>query len=154
MTVATESSSAELAAHECWELLRTAGVGRLATCAGARPEIFPVNFVVDGGTIVFRTGEGSKVAAITESPDVAFEADGYDPIAGEAWSVIAHGRAVDVPTSRAFEALAAPLFPWHRGPKHRLVHIAPDLITGRRFRVSQPTQVVVPGITARPAPVE
>jgi hypothetical protein len=154
MSVLAGAPREDLAAHECWALLRASEVGRLATCVGARPEIFPVNFVVDGGSIVFRTGEGSKVAAITHAPDVAFEADGYDAATGQAWSVVAHGRAVDIPTSEAFEALALPLFPWHVGPKHRIVQIAPYLISGRRFRVSDTARSGAEHTTTRPAPVE
>lgn len=48
---------------ECWELLRTATVGRLAVDVGGRPDIYPINFVIDDGTIVFRTGAGTKLAA-------------------------------------------------------------------------------------------
>ena len=49
--------------NTCWELLRDAEVGRLAVSIGERPDIFPVNFVVDHGSIVFRTAEGTKLAA-------------------------------------------------------------------------------------------
>ena len=56
--------AAQLDARECWAALRTADVGRLALVVDGRPEIFPVNFVVDHGTILFRTATGSKLAAI------------------------------------------------------------------------------------------
>ncbi|MBA3288174.1 MAG: pyridoxamine 5'-phosphate oxidase family protein, partial [Acidimicrobiia bacterium] len=49
--------------ESCWELLRSMSVGRLATYASGRPHIVPVNFVVDGRTIVFRTAEGAKLSA-------------------------------------------------------------------------------------------
>ncbi|MGQ0432535.1 MAG: pyridoxamine 5'-phosphate oxidase family protein, partial [Microthrixaceae bacterium] len=48
-----------LAQDECLRLLHKQGVGRVAVVAGGRPMIFPVNYVVDGRTIVFRTDEGT-----------------------------------------------------------------------------------------------
>src|SRR4051794_39359108 len=52
-----------LTVDACWALLRAADIGRLAVVVGDRPEIFPVNFVVDHGTVVIRTAPGTKLAA-------------------------------------------------------------------------------------------
>ena len=38
--------------RECWELLRGVSVGRLAVWLGDRPDIFPVNYALDGTTQV------------------------------------------------------------------------------------------------------
>ena len=124
-----------LEANECWALLRSQEVGRLAVSIGDRPEIFPVNFVVDHGTVVFRTAEGTKLAGAVRR-DVAFEADGYEPGTGEAWSVVVKGRAEEISRSQELlDTADLPLFPWHAAPKQRFVRIVPDEITGRRFRV-------------------
>jgi len=64
--------------HECWQLLRDQEVGRLAVSIANHPDIFPVNYVVDHGSIVFRTAEGTKLAASVLGAAVAFEIDGYD----------------------------------------------------------------------------
>ena len=45
----------ELDESACWGLLRSVEVGRLAVVVNHRPEIFPINFVVDHATVVFRT---------------------------------------------------------------------------------------------------
>jgi hypothetical protein len=67
---------------------------------------------------------------------VAFEIDGYDPTAGEAWSVVVKGRAEEIERMHEFfDALGLPLFPWHAAPKHRFVRIQPDTVSGRRFVV-------------------
>ncbi len=125
-----------LEANSCWDLLRSCDVGRLAVAFGDQPDIFPVNFVVDHGTIVFRTAEGTKLAAAVLGRGVAFEVDGYDADAGEAWSVVAKGRATEIERMQdAFEALDLPLFPWHAAPKHRFVRIEPEDVSGRRFHV-------------------
>jgi nitroimidazol reductase NimA-like FMN-containing flavoprotein (pyridoxamine 5'-phosphate oxidase superfamily) len=126
----------ELDESRCWSLLRDADVGRLAVAIMDHPDIFPVNFIVDHGTVVFRTAEGTKLAAAVLGRAVAFEADGYDPGSGEAWSVVIKGRACEIQRMQElFDAAGLPLFPWHAAPKHRFVRIEPDEITGRRFHV-------------------
>ena len=122
--------------HLCLELLRTCEVGRLAVSITDHPDIFPINYVVDRGTVVFRTAEGTKLAAALLGRGVAFEVDGYDADAGEAWSVVIKGYAIEIEQMHEyFDALDLPLFPWHAGPKHRFVRIEPVEITGRRFHV-------------------
>jgi hypothetical protein len=120
----------------CLGLLRSGEVGRLAVSITNHPDIFPINYVVDRGTIVFRTAEGTKLAASLLGRAVAFEIDGYDADAGDAWSVVVKGYAVEIEQMREyFGALDLPLFPWHAGSKHRFVRIEPVMITGRRFHV-------------------
>ena len=46
----------------------SAQVGRLAVSIKEQPDIFPINFVVDHGTVVFRTAEGTKLAAAVLGP--------------------------------------------------------------------------------------
>ena len=49
-----------LPVHECWELLGSLALGRLVTYADGQPDIFPVNYVVQRRTVLFRTaGERS-----------------------------------------------------------------------------------------------
>jgi uncharacterized protein len=126
----------ELNESACWALLRTVEVGRLAIVVNRRPEIFPINFVVDHATVVFRTAEGTKLDW-SAGRDVAFEVDGYEPDSGEAWSVVVKGLAREIKQMyEALEALELPLFPWHASSKPHIVRIEPDSISGRRFRVA------------------
>ena len=123
-----------LTESECWSLLRSADVGRLAVAIGDHPDVFPINHFVDGNSIVFRSAAGTKLAAAVLGRSVAFEVDGYDPDEGEAWSVVVKGHARLI--ENMFEYLEAeelPLFPWHQGPKPNIVRIEPDEVTGRRF---------------------
>ena len=104
------------------------------------PDIFPINFVVDHASVVFRTAEGTKLAGAVLGQAVAFEVDGYDARSGEAWSVVIKGRARELELMQdLFEALDLPLFPWHAAPKQRFVRIEPVEVTGRRFHVVEPT---------------
>jgi nitroimidazol reductase NimA-like FMN-containing flavoprotein (pyridoxamine 5'-phosphate oxidase superfamily) len=125
-----------LTTDECLELLREQEVGRLAISIAHHPDIFPVNYVVDHGCVVFRTAEGTKLSGAVLGRGVAFEIDGYDAEQGDAWSVVVKGQAVEIERMQdVFDALTLPLFPWHAAPKHRFVRIEPVEITGRRFHV-------------------
>src|SRR5215212_2238073 len=97
MTSATDRfGMTVLDAHESLALLRASVVGRLAVSITDHPDIFPINYVVDHGSIVFRTAEGTKLAAAVLGRGVAFEVDGYDEPSGEAWSVVVKGHAVEI----------------------------------------------------------
>jgi nitroimidazol reductase NimA-like FMN-containing flavoprotein (pyridoxamine 5'-phosphate oxidase superfamily) len=125
-----------LTVSESWSLVRSVPVGRLAVVFEGKPEIFPLNHVVDQGTLVFRTAEGTKLAAAV-GHDVAYEVDGIGAEGAVAWSVVVKGRAREVTRlHESLEALDLPLQPWHRGPKPRLVRIEPEEVHGRRFAVA------------------
>ena len=125
-----------LDAAECWKLLAEAQVGRLAVAILDHPDIFPINHVVDDHSIVFRTAEGTKLAAAVLGRGVAFEVDGYDAESGQAWSVVLKGWATEI--ERVEDLLSAedlPLFPWNAAPKSRWVRVEPQDVSGRRFAV-------------------
>ena len=126
----------EMTLDECWEMLRTAGLGRLAFRIVDEVYITPVNFVVDDRTLLFRTAEGTKLAAAV-GHDVAYEVDGIGEEGAVAWSVVIKGRAREVARlHESLDALDLPLHPWHRGPKPRVVRIEPEEVHGRRFTVT------------------
>jgi nitroimidazol reductase NimA-like FMN-containing flavoprotein (pyridoxamine 5'-phosphate oxidase superfamily) len=121
-----------LSDEECWQLLSGESLGRLATSIGAQPEIFPVNFVLQNRTVLFRSAEGTKLITSVINNMVAFEADGHSDV--EAWSVIVKGKAHVLETAADIqEAEEAHLRPWLATLKLRFVRIIPSEITGRRF---------------------
>lgn len=125
----------------CWDLLAAAPVGRLAVSIAGHPDIFPVNHVVDRRSVVFRTAEGTKLAASVLGLSVAFEADGWSPTDGDVWSVVLRGAATEI---EALDDLMATddlaLYPWSASVKHRVVRITPTEITGRRFHAVDDAQ--------------
>lgn len=132
----TNRDTVELPADECWELTRSVRVGRLAVIVDGKPDIFPVNHLVDDETIVIRTGSGTKHSAADRQP-VAFEVDGYDLRHAVAWSVVIKGTARSIErVHELVEALQLPVFPWQHGAKPRFLRIEPQTITGRRITVS------------------
>lgn len=123
----------QLPEHQSWQLLRTAAVGRLAVVVDGEPDIFPVNHVVDHGSLVFRTAEGTKLWAAVGSV-VAYEVDGVDLGTGEAWSVVLRGRAHEVRQLHDLvDALLLPVHPWQGGSKPCVVRVDGDHVSGRRF---------------------
>jgi hypothetical protein len=125
-----------LSEDECWQLVNDAQVGRLAFAVAGEQEIFPVNFVVDGRALLFRTAEGTKLAGLTVSSHVAFEVDSYEPDTGEAWSVVFKGQAERLDHfPDIYAAEGVPIFPWQASPKQWIVRIVPAKVTGRRFTV-------------------
>lgn len=122
-----------LSEDESWNLLGSVALGRLVTSVGGQPEIFPVNFVTQRQTILFRTAEGTKLASIVLEDRVLFEAD--DHTTADGWSVIVKGRAQVLDTQDEIEeAERAQLLPWTATLKLHYVRVLPLEITGRRFR--------------------
>jgi nitroimidazol reductase NimA-like FMN-containing flavoprotein (pyridoxamine 5'-phosphate oxidase superfamily) len=123
-----------LPAQECWDLLGSTPVGRIGVLVDSAPEIYPVNHVVDGRTIVFRTDRGAKLRGLDRSPLVCFQVDGFDPAARTGWSVLAKGRAREVTAAEEERRLLRlDLSYWSVGPKPRWIRIEPDEVTGRRI---------------------
>jgi uncharacterized protein len=127
----------ELSESECFELLGGVDVGRLAVeLVGGGVDIFPVNFVVHDGTVLLRTGTGTKLTSIEHAPTVAFEADSFDWYERTAWSVVVKGEAsLTIDQSEQFESLGIELESWQPGRKPFFVRITPSSTTGRRFTV-------------------
>ena len=118
---------------ECLRRLATKRVGRLAVAHDGQPAVYPVNYAVDGSTIVFRTGLGTKLDA-AELGLVAFEVDDIDEESACGWDVLVQGHADDITTAvdHRSEALRRlPVRPWAPELKDRWVRIVPTLITGR-----------------------
>jgi hypothetical protein len=134
------SSAVEvLDANACWDLLRGVSVGHLAVLVDGHPEIFPVNYKVDHGSVVFRTGEGTKLHAAARPTAVALEADGTDQDKRTAWSVQIKGHAeVLEPSPELMTGVGLTLFPWQAGHKDHFVRIVPTTVSGRRFTVTSP----------------
>ena len=123
-----------LSEDECLALLHLSHLGRVAVSMGALPAIFPVNYVVLDGRIVFRTGEGTKLRAALHNAVVAFEVDSADAASETGWSVLAVGRAEDVKDPTVVdEVMRRPIHPWAPGDRHKVIAIHPEFLSGRRI---------------------
>jgi len=118
---------------ECMPLLEDRAVGRLGFTLGGQPIILPVNYVVDGEAIVFRTADGTKFDALQNSR-VAFEVDGIDSERRTGWSVLVQGRAYEITDRAERERVAGRgLQPWSTTDKPHWMRIVPTSVTGRRI---------------------
>jgi len=130
----------ELSESECWTLLRTVDVGRLATpTARGGVDIFPVNHLVDQGSIVFRTALGTKLTHALDATEIAFEADNaartHDEQHDDPWSVVVHGTAEKIIRhTELFDSFDLAVRPWHVSNKPYFVRLVPTAVSGRRFR--------------------
>jgi uncharacterized protein len=132
-SVSADDPVTVLSEAECWSFLSSVSLGRLVTIMGGRCEIFPVNFVTQRRTVLFRTAQGTKLYSAVMSDQVAFEAD--DHTVAEGWSVIIRGRAhLLSDNAEIFDAQEAPLLPWLATLKPHFVRVIALEITGRRFK--------------------
>ena len=121
-----------LSETESWNLLSSVALGRLVTSVDGEPAIFPVNFVVQHRTVLFRTAEGTKLVSAAMNHEVLFEADDHGVTGG--WSVILKGTARILHSDEEInDAERAQLLPWTATVKQHYVRIRPLRITGRRF---------------------
>jgi uncharacterized protein len=124
----------ELTKTECFELLANEHLGRVAVVDDRGPVVFPVNFVLDRHTMVFRTEQGTKLHAAGRDSRVCFEVDRADAAAHTGWSVIVRGEITEVTDRAELERLRElPLRAWAPGVRDRYVRILPAVLTGRRI---------------------
>jgi nitroimidazol reductase NimA-like FMN-containing flavoprotein (pyridoxamine 5'-phosphate oxidase superfamily) len=128
------TSWCELTKSECFRILAGEHLGRVAVVDDRGPVVFPVNFVLDRHTVVFRTDEGTKLDAAARGSRVCFEVDGTDEAARTGWSVLVRGEAAEVTDPAELARLRGlPLQVWAPGPRNRYVRILPAALTGRRI---------------------
>ena len=133
-TIDTRTGIEILDEDECLRLLAVEEVGRLAVIHATAPRIFPVNYVLENRTIVFRTDAGTKLDHGQRSP-VCFEIDAFDRPTRSGWSVVVTGRLEEITPfdSRILaEAKALQIDPWAGGTRSHWMRILIDQISGRR----------------------
>jgi len=121
----------ELSEEQCAAHLQAGGVGRVVFMAPRGPVAYPVNFVLSEGDVMVSTTV-DQAQLFEDQPRLSFEIDRVDEPMGEGWSVLVTGRArrVDDPDEVVASA-ALGLVPWAGGPRHALVRLHPEEITGR-----------------------
>jgi uncharacterized protein len=126
----------ELDQEECWAALRVEEFARLAYRLGDEVNLVPLNYAVDGDTLLFRTAEGSKLLGVVMHPEVVLEIDSFDEESAQ--SVIVRGNARLLGEDEAHRADTTRLRPWLPTLKYNVVEIQPVQVTGRRFTLERP----------------
>jgi nitroimidazol reductase NimA-like FMN-containing flavoprotein (pyridoxamine 5'-phosphate oxidase superfamily) len=136
VTAAGDPTMHAIPTEECYRLLATQQIGRLGLNAEHYPLIFPVNYAVDGTTLIIRTHAGTILRA-AEHANVSFEVDEVDGRTRSGWSVLARGQAEEVGAAHRADLVArtkaSGVEPWAPGEKGHWLRIIVHQISGRRI---------------------
>ena len=91
MSVGASGRLVELSRDECLELLGAMSVGRIAYTTDDGPRVLPVNYVLEGDGVIFRTVPDGEVFRDALETTCAFEIDQIDEFYQSGWSVLAVG---------------------------------------------------------------
>jgi nitroimidazol reductase NimA-like FMN-containing flavoprotein (pyridoxamine 5'-phosphate oxidase superfamily) len=131
-----DSPVAEMTAEECWSHLEEEEFGRLAYRLVDEVHIVPVNFVVDGHTLLFRTAAGNKLLAAALASDVAFEIDQREE--DSAWSVVVRGHLRRLEEDEQHRVDNLPEHSWISTRRDEVIDLVPEVVTGRKFLLRRP----------------
>jgi nitroimidazol reductase NimA-like FMN-containing flavoprotein (pyridoxamine 5'-phosphate oxidase superfamily) len=119
-----------LDATDCYLLLRSRTLGRVAVKLADDLVILPVYYAVMDDDIVFRTAPGTKLDAAVLKTKVAFEVDNASP----GWSVLVRGHAEEIRAPEEQQRARHLLGPdWPAGERDELVRIRAEQVTGRKL---------------------
>lgn len=130
-----ERGLSPLSESECWKLLDIHDLGRIALMIDGWPQVFPINYAVAEGAVLFRSAPGAK-ASHGPGARGCFEIDGWSERSGIGWSVMAHGTIRDVTHATDRQAVAlreVRLHPAAPGVRDHLLALMVGRISGRRF---------------------
>jgi pyridoxamine 5'-phosphate oxidase-like protein len=78
---------------ECWKMLATASVGRLALSVRALPVILPVQYYLSDRRLAVCLGHHGLPERALDETIIAFAADSIDPVTRSGWSVQVQGKS-------------------------------------------------------------
>ena len=110
----------------------------------ALPAIVPVNYVLSGSRVVFRTEPRGMLARACAGTVVAFEVDELDPEGRSGWSVLVVGQAELLDGSAALRAAESGLVAAVGGGRDQFVAVTIGQLSGRLI---QP--IIEPAATSR-----
>lgn len=125
------SHMTEIPTEECYELLASRTVGRVAFVVQGSPVVLPVNHAVDGEDVVFRTSPRTELGRSMIRGQVAFQVDDFDEFNQTGWSVLVQGSVAYDDSEEPWPEDKAQ--PWAEGVRNLVVRIRPRLVTGRRL---------------------
>lgn len=129
----SEYPVAVLNIDECWTLLSGEEFGRLAYRLADEVHLVPINYIVDEGSLLFRTASGNKLLAAALHSDVAFEIDWHGE--DSAWSVVVRGRLRRLEEQELRRLDRLPDRSWVPTLKYDAVELLPEVVSGRTFRL-------------------
>ncbi|WP_284974914.1 pyridoxamine 5'-phosphate oxidase family protein [Arthrobacter sp. efr-133-TYG-104] len=127
----------ELSQEQCWELLRSYTTGRFGFVQEGRIMILPVNYLVDGQSIYFRTSEDGSISEAVPSLETSFQIDDSRPARSEGWSVLISGPSSRVEDPDLLTRLWGKNMaePWGGGARYLFIRIQGYRVTGRHVHL-------------------
>lgn len=124
----------EITQHECMELLAANHFGRVAVNDDDGPVVLPVNYLLDGDSVLFRSGVGTKLEAGVRGSPASFEIDAIVERTRTGWSVLARGTLTDVYDPDELErARRLPVAPFTGGDRPYYLRLLIYRVSGRRI---------------------
>ena len=124
-----------LGRQECYELLSTTTVGRVAFVNADGLQLIPLNFAVIDSAIYFRTAIDSILDGLADGKDdVAFGVDHHSETSRDGWNVTVKGATSRVSDPALHEQVMSwsRLHPWAGGQRGVVIHLRVTSIEGRR----------------------
>jgi len=118
-----------LSERDCWELLATVSVGRLALSVRALPVILPAQYYLDGRKLTVCLGHHGLPERALDETIIAFAVDSIDPVTRSGWSVQVQGRSV-IPRGLRIDTDCS----WPPSAA-QVVEIEPGKISGHRMHL-------------------
>jgi hypothetical protein len=120
-----------LTAYDCWSLLQTQEIARVAWSGARGVAVVPVNYTVVDGALWFRTDADSALARECPGHRLVVEVDHVESAERSGWSVVVAGTARIV----GLEQVPQPvdLRVWPGGPRTVFVEVEAEEVTGRRL---------------------
>ncbi len=127
----------ELSQEQCWDLLRSNTTGRFGFVQQGRVVILPVNYLVDGQSIYFRTAEDGSIAEAVPSLESSFQIDDSRADRSEGWSVLVSGASSRVEDQDLLTRLWGKVMaePWAGGARNLFIRIQAHKVTGRHMHL-------------------
>jgi uncharacterized protein len=134
---------AALGEPACWQLLPRAGVGRLAWAdPDGRIVVVPVNYALDGRTVVIRTGDTTLLDAARRRARCALQVEDLEPGLRSGWTVLLDGTLTEVDDEELAERLARLVDPWLSEPRPYVLLLGTEQVAGRSLHSVGGVQVV------------
>ena len=115
-------------------LLGQKRVGRLAVAVEGDIHVIPVNYALDGGTVVFHTGPSTVRRRRPRYRRVTLEVDDIDEPSRRGWSICVKGLCSEITDATDEESRRLgelDVETWAPGARPRLFKISPAEVTGR-----------------------
>jgi hypothetical protein len=123
---------AELSASECWQLLESEEIARVAWNGPHGVALVPVNYTVVDGALWFRTNAYSALGRECRGQRIAVEVDHIDRESHGGWSVVVIGET-EVVDAEDLPDMLVDFRVWPAGHRALFVRVDAVEVTGRRL---------------------